>query len=106
MNLLTPSRFQSIIAAIFLLMFCASECSIYAFDVGDDLVQLERESEDTNDTDETSEIKDQLKDVFYEDEARNDHFIAGRSAFFSSKPAEKTSLGMCETLYDPPEQNA
>ena len=106
MNLLTSSRFHSIIAAVFLLMFCASECSIYALDVNDELVQLERESEDTNDVDETAEIKDQLKDVFYKVEARNNHFIAGHSAFFSSKPTEKTSLGVRKTLDNPPEQNA
>jgi hypothetical protein len=103
MNLLAPSRFQSIIAAIFLLMFCASEFSIYTLDTADEIVQLELESEDANDTDETSQVKDQLSDVFFEDHTARGHFRERNVASVSKNPPGETSLGVRETLSEPPE---
>ncbi len=105
MSVLALSRFQSIIAAVFLLMFCASECSIFAFEVDDIVVQIELEIEDSSDADETSKVNDQLIDVFFKEENSNSHFIAGLAALFSNIPKGKTSLGFCETLSDPPEYN-
>ena len=106
MNLLAPSRFQSIIAAIFLLMFCVSEFSIYTLDAADEIAQLELESEDANDTDETSEVKDQLSDVFFEDHTAGGHFMAPNVASVSKNPPSETSLGVRETLSEPPELKA
>lgn len=106
MNLLAPSRFQSIIAAIFLLMFCASEFSIYTLDAADEIVQLELESEDTNDTDETSEVKDQLSDVFFEHHMTRGHFMVRNAVSISKNLPGETSLGVRETLSEPPELKA
>ena len=100
------SRIQPIIATLFLMMFCASEFSIYTLDSANEIVQLELESEDANDTDETSEVKDQISDVFFADQTAIGHFMARNVASVSKNPPGVTSLGVRETLSEPPELKA
>lgn len=100
------SRIQPIIATLFLMMFCAPEFSIYTLDSANEIVQLELESEDANDTDETSEVKDQISDVFFADQTARGHFMARNVASVSKNPPGETSLGVRETLSEPPELKA
>lgn len=97
------SRIQPIIATLFLMMFCASEFSIYTLDSANEIVQLELESEDANDTDETSEVKDELRDVFFEHHTARGHFFMRDAVSDSKNRQGETSLGVRETLSEPPE---